>query len=64
MNTYQVAWEMDVEAETPREAAEKARELLRDPDSEVHAYDVSLDDEHGWVVDLDEDTIHAQTKKV
>lgn len=33
MTTYRVKWEIDVEAETPREAAEEAQEAQRDPQS-------------------------------
>jgi len=33
MKTYLVQWSIDIEAETPREAAEKAREIQLDPES-------------------------------
>lgn len=33
MKTYFVQWSIDIEAESPREAAEKAREIQLDPES-------------------------------
>lgn len=33
MPTYRVMWEIDIEAETKREAAEEALRIQRDPDS-------------------------------
>jgi hypothetical protein len=59
MPTYLVQWEIDVDAATPREAAEKVREIQERPHSIAHVYAVTL---HGQgeatvMVDLDnEDT--------
>lgn len=33
MHSYRVTWEIDVEAETPREAAEQAKAIQQDPGS-------------------------------
>ena len=33
MTTHRVIWEIDIDAETPREAAEKALEIQRDVNS-------------------------------
>lgn len=33
MNEYRVIWEIDIEAETPREAAQQALDIQRNPDS-------------------------------
>jgi hypothetical protein len=41
MPEYRVRWEIDVEAESPREAAEKALATQRDPESEATVFDVS-----------------------
>lgn len=42
MNTYRVTWEIDVEAESPLEAAERAREIQRDPDSTATVFGVRM----------------------
>jgi hypothetical protein len=51
---YLVTWEIDMEAETPREAAQRALDIMRDPESgtvfkvadgkQVHVVDL-LDEE-------------------
>lgn len=53
MPEYRVCWEIDVEADSPREAAEKARDYQRHGKA-CHVYDVYLQGtENGEVVDLD-----------
>jgi hypothetical protein len=37
---YRVAWEIDVEADSPREAAEKAREIMQAPKTEPDSANV------------------------
>jgi hypothetical protein len=37
---YRVAWEIDVEADSPREAAEKAREIMQRPKTEPDSANV------------------------
>src|SRR6266481_6848448 len=31
MTTYRVTWEIDIDAQTPRKAAERAQRMMRDP---------------------------------
>ena len=38
--TFRVTWEIEIDADSPREAAELALEIQRDPDSEALAFDV------------------------
>jgi hypothetical protein len=53
--TMRVRWEIDLEADSPREAAEKALAIQRRPDSTATAFEVT--DEAGAIVhvDLEED---------
>lgn len=55
MNEYRVEWCIEVDAENPREAAQRALEIQRDPDSMAVVFDVL--DEEGDLhhVDLQED---------
>lgn len=46
MGTYRVRWEIDIDADTPQEAAEKALAVHRDPDSIATVFDV-----HAWGTD-------------
>ena len=41
MATYRVTWEIDLEANSPREAAEQAQEIQRDPNSIATVFAVS-----------------------
>ena len=40
MKTFNVKWEIDIEAETPREAAYAARQIQLDPDSSADVFEV------------------------
>lgn len=40
MNHYLVTWEIELDAETPEEAARKALEIQRDPNSIATVFDV------------------------
>jgi hypothetical protein len=51
MTTYLVTWEIDIDAETPRAAAERALEIMRDPDSIGTVFKVE-DAKQVHVVDL------------
>lgn len=52
--TYRVVWEMDIEAESPREAAERALEIQRDCASIANVFRVyEKDDLEGTLVDLE-----------
>lgn len=41
MSEYRVKWEIDIEAESPEEAARIALDIQRDPDSIATAFDVT-----------------------
>lgn len=41
MKTYLVQWEIEIDAESEREAAEKAREIQLDPNSSAVVFTVS-----------------------
>jgi hypothetical protein len=52
---YLVTWEIEMEAETPREAAQRALDIMRDPESIGTVFKV-CDAKHEHVIDLlDED---------
>ena len=58
MTNYLVAWEIDIEAETPREAAERALAIMQDPESIGTVFKVA-DAKEVHVVDLlDEEDSH------
>ena len=42
MPEYRVRWEIDIEADNPQEAAEKALAIHRKPDSIATVFDVAL----------------------
>lgn len=45
MKEYFVTWEIDIEADTPREAAEKALAIQRDPTSWAPVFKVFHEDD-------------------
>ena len=47
MNKYTVTWEIQIEADSHLEAAEKALEIQRDPDSIATVFEVTGDDDEG-----------------
>ena len=49
---YLVTWEMDIYADSPREAAEKAWEHMRHPDSTANVFTVLNKDGDKIIVDL------------
>jgi hypothetical protein len=51
MTTYHVIWEIDLDAETPKEAAKKALSIHRDPDSIATVFHVC--DEYGNLDQVD-----------
>lgn len=55
MNGYRIIWEIDLDADDPREAAKKALAYIGNPDSLAHIFDVT-DDFTGQMtrIDLDE----------
>lgn len=48
---YTVSWVMDIEADSPREAAEAAWKSMREPDSIANSFRVC--DPEGVVTDID-----------
>lgn len=48
---YKVIWEIDIEADSPREAAQIARNYQLDPDSTATFFNVS-DDNNAVLIDL------------
>lgn len=63
MKTYLVTWEIDIEAASPREAAEKALEIQRNPESAATVFTVMVRDEDtdSYQIDLsDEEDPYAE----
>lgn len=54
MPEYSVTWEITIEADSPREAAERALEIHRNPESIATVFTVTTA-EDTWRIDLDED---------
>ena len=52
---YLVTWEMDTYADSPREAAEKAWDHMRAPDSIANVFNVLDKNSAGTIVDLSEE---------
>ena len=55
MTEYLVTWQIDIEADTPEEAAREALKIQRDLDSEAKHFEVQeeKDGTHGEVVRVD-----------
>jgi len=51
MKTYLVVWKIDIEADSPQEAALQAQIAQRDPESGATYFDV--EDEQGVIVTVD-----------
>ncbi len=51
---YLVIWEMDIYADSPREAAEKAWDHMRAPDSTANVFKVIDTYGVGTIIDLEE----------
>lgn len=60
---YLVSWSIDIEADSPLDAARKAQEIMLDPESLATAFDVRRERGHGsaepdlWLVDLSDDSV-------
>ncbi len=56
MKTYRVEWSIEIDADTPREAAEMALDIQRDPFSTATVFEVKEfdTDEDAQTVDLEE----------
>ncbi len=55
MNHYCISWTIDLEAETPEEAAEKALKIQRDPESIATVFEVTDDTGTTGAIDLEEE---------
>jgi hypothetical protein len=55
MMSYRVSWEIDLDADSPREAAERALEIHRQPDSIATVFTVADETGNSIQVDLEED---------
>ena len=67
MKTYRVSWEIDIDADSPRGAAEKARAIQRDPESLATVFDViEMDGDTIQRIDLEEaeDSLSAQMRNL
>lgn len=53
MPEYLVQWEIELSAESPEDAAAKALEIQRDPDSTATVFDVTNEDGKTVRVDLE-----------
>lgn len=51
---YKLTWKIDIEAESPEEAALKALEIQRDPDSIATIFDVACEGKYVKTVDTQE----------
>ncbi len=55
MNSYSVSWTIDIEADSPEDAARQALGIHRDSNSTATVFDVQDADGTTTVIDLDED---------
>ena len=55
MTDYYIEWSIDLEADSPRDAARKALEIMRDPASIATCFNVYDEDGNPVAVDLMED---------
>jgi len=49
MKTYRVTWTIDIDADTPREAAQMALDIQRDPDSCATCFEIDASPGLGFV---------------
>jgi len=54
MADYRVTWEIDIEADSPREAAEQALKIQRRPGSSAVVFDCHTEGQEPVRIDLDE----------
>jgi hypothetical protein len=53
MTTYHVEWSIDIDAETPEQAARIAQSMMLDPESTATCFDVREFDSDGEAVSVD-----------
>lgn len=58
MTNYLVSWSIDIDADSPEEAAQIALQYLKDEDSLAHVFEVN-DGDLTHKVDLDFDTVQV-----
>jgi hypothetical protein len=51
--TYYVRWDIEIDARSPRAAAQEAQRIQRDPQSTATFFDVFKEDENGPVTHID-----------
>jgi hypothetical protein len=52
---FNVRWSIDIEADTPQEAAIQALAIQRDPESSAVVFEVHPEDRENWIsIDLDQ----------
>jgi len=49
---YTVTWTIEVEADSPLDAAEQVRQMMLDPGSTAQSFEVRDPEGNGWDVDL------------
>ena len=52
MSEYHVVWAIDIDAESPQEAAKLANEILQEPGNDAVVFTVVDEDGKGVIVDL------------
>lgn len=52
MSEYKVIWEIEIEAESAEEAARKAFEIQRDPDSIATVFNIKAPNGEEFIIDL------------
>ena len=50
--TYNVIWEIQIDADSPREAAEQALTIMRDPKSSAQHFEIIDEDGNGQPIEL------------
>jgi hypothetical protein len=55
MTTYRVMWKIDIDAETPREAAERAHKIMLNPESTATVFEVEEEQDIHIIDVLDEE---------
>ena len=55
MKQFLVTWEIDIYADTPREAAVKAKAIMQDKNASANVFEVFDSDDQQHQIDLDEE---------
>lgn len=54
MASYRITWEIDVEADSPYEAAKEAKKIQQDPESTANVFVVEEEGSDPYTYDLDD----------